>query len=209
MPLRHQLDEQLRRMSEEFLGMQDTVAQQVRALRDAVANGQCHGLQARISELDAEVDRADQRVEQEALKLLALHAPVAHDLRYALLMMQSAPDLERSGDYAKHLARLLDGRDTTWPGDEHLEAALKLLADMAGHLRAASFPMSADRAAHVAELDARMDALHDQVQAGLLHPTESMNVQGALNAAQLWRSAERLGDHLKNVSQRITRLHHA
>lgn len=58
---------------------------------------------------DREVDDREVRIEEECLKVLALHQPVAHDLRFVLTVLKVNNDLERVGDLAGNIAER--GRD--------------------------------------------------------------------------------------------------
>ena len=53
---------------------------------------------------DVEIDQREVRLEEECLKVLALHQPVAYDLRFVMSVLKVNNDLERVGDLAKHLA---------------------------------------------------------------------------------------------------------
>lgn len=54
---------------------------------------------------DQEIDDAEVEVEEECLKTLALHQPVASDLRYIVAVLKITNDLERIGDLAANVAR--------------------------------------------------------------------------------------------------------
>jgi len=54
---------------------------------------------------DADVDRREIEVEEECLKTLALHQPVANDLRMLVAALKINNDLERIGDLAVNIAR--------------------------------------------------------------------------------------------------------
>ncbi|WFB36062.1 phosphate signaling complex protein PhoU [Kiritimatiellota bacterium B12222] len=54
---------------------------------------------------DVVVDSLEVRVEEECLKILALHQPVASDLRYIVAILKINVDLERIGDLASSLVR--------------------------------------------------------------------------------------------------------
>ena len=53
---------------------------------------------------DAEMDRLEVEIEEECLKILALHQPVAIDLRYVVAVLKINSDLERIGDEAANVA---------------------------------------------------------------------------------------------------------
>ncbi len=54
---------------------------------------------------DREIDLIEVEVEEECLKILALHQPVAVDLRYLVAVLKMNNDLERIGDLAASIAR--------------------------------------------------------------------------------------------------------
>src|SRR6056297_233118 len=54
---------------------------------------------------DAEIDRQEVEVEEEALKILALYQPVAMDLRFLTAVLKINNDLERIGDLAANIAK--------------------------------------------------------------------------------------------------------
>lgn len=195
------LQEQMSNMTGFFLTMEDTVTQQLRLLNE-VGTIPSADLVKRIEELDTEIDAAEQHLEDEAFRLLTLHAPIAHDLRQVILMVQSTPDLERAGDYAKHIARLMNKCCFDCLDRETLFSALQTLEKMSDKLRSASFPMEASLAYQVVELDDKVDELYEKTLRQHLIQQDH-KVSQVIHEGQLWRAAERLGDHLKNVATRV------
>lgn len=53
---------------------------------------------------DTEIDETELMIEEECLKALALHQPVAKDLRFVICAMKVNNDLERMGDLAINIA---------------------------------------------------------------------------------------------------------
>jgi phosphate transport system protein len=80
--------------------VEDALAKSIHALieRDAA-------LAEQIMAHDEEVDRREIEVEESCLKILALHQPVAHDLRFLVAAMKMNNDLERMGDIAVNIAK--------------------------------------------------------------------------------------------------------
>ena len=77
-----------------------------KALRDSI-----HALVNRHSKLaemviegDGAIDQKENQIEEECLKLLALHQPVATDLRFIVSVLKVNNDLERIGDLAANIA---------------------------------------------------------------------------------------------------------
>ena len=69
-------------------------------------------LAASVMRADKEVDRLEVDVEEECLKILALHQPVAVDLRYIIAVLKMNNDLERIGDLAVNIAQAVSCMDT-------------------------------------------------------------------------------------------------
>ena len=63
-------------------------------------------LAKRVLKRDVEVDDREIEVEEECLKILALHQPVANDLRYIITVLKVNNDLERIGDLAVNMAQV-------------------------------------------------------------------------------------------------------
>ncbi len=57
-----------------------------------------------VIETDEEIDQKEIDIEEECLKILALHQPVAIDLRYIIAALKINNDLERIGDLAMDIA---------------------------------------------------------------------------------------------------------
>jgi phosphate transport system protein len=90
-------------LKQEILGLGTAVEDRVRLAvtsiheRDAV-------LAARVIEGDREIDEMEVDLEEECLKVLALHHPMAVDLRYIIALLKINNDLERVGDLAVNIA---------------------------------------------------------------------------------------------------------
>jgi len=74
-----------------------------------------------VIEADLEVDQAEVDLEEECLKILALHQPVAIDLRFIVAALKINNDLERIGDLAVNIAEraqyLATHDRVAWPFD--------------------------------------------------------------------------------------------
>ncbi len=79
--------------------VEDAVHKAVLSLTDRRAN-----LAREVIEGDKEIDAKEVQVDEECHKLLALHQPVANDLRFVVAAMKVNNDLERVGDLADNLA---------------------------------------------------------------------------------------------------------
>ena len=63
-------------------------------------------LAQKIIKTDYEIDEIEVEIEEECLKVLALHQPVAIDLRFIVAVIKINAELERIGDYSEGIGRL-------------------------------------------------------------------------------------------------------
>ncbi len=80
--------------------VEEQVQKAIRALLDRDTE-----LAAEVQALDAEVDQREINLEEECLKTLALHQPVAINLRQLVAALKINNDLERIGNMAVNVAR--------------------------------------------------------------------------------------------------------
>lgn len=79
--------------------VEESVIMAVKAL-----NNRDGDLAREVLQRDRKVDEAEVDLEEECLKILALHQPVAHDLRFIIAVLKINNDLERIGDLAANIA---------------------------------------------------------------------------------------------------------
>jgi phosphate transport system protein len=63
-----------------------------------------NALAARVIDHDEDLDKTEVEIEDKCLKILALHQPVARDLRFVVTVLKINNDLERIGDFAVNIA---------------------------------------------------------------------------------------------------------
>jgi phosphate transport system protein len=155
-------------------------------------------------ELKALCDDMDQR----CIKLLALQAPVATDLRIVIAAMHTVGDLERMCNLAQHIAKIARMKHPTVPipGDVRpVFARMGLLAtDLAKDAATAiesQDPLSADR---LARADEEVDALRRQIFRILFAEDWSHGVEPAVDAALIGRYYERFADHAVAIARQVS-----
>jgi phosphate transport system protein len=97
------LQREIENLKKEMLRLGATVEG---AVRDAARSLEERNeeLARRVIEADVEIDNAEVKVEEDCLKILALHQPVAIDLRFIVAVLKINNDLERIGDLAVNIA---------------------------------------------------------------------------------------------------------
>ena len=97
------LQKDLQQLKASVLGMSEAIADRVRRAIDSLVEHDTE-LAEQVIAGDAEIDDLEVRIEEEALKILALHQPVATDLRLVIALLKVNSDLERVGDLAVNVA---------------------------------------------------------------------------------------------------------
>ncbi|WP_034386302.1 phosphate signaling complex protein PhoU [Deinococcus sp. YIM 77859] len=160
-----------------------------------------------VKAIDREVDAQEVRLEAECLRIIALHQPVARDLRLVALILKSLSDIERMGDYAVHVAE--DGAELAQqpPLKRYVNLARMLarLGEMSANLRTAIADRDVSRAEATLTMDDEVDDLYEQIQRELVTYMleDPRHISKALMLMRVGRSLERIGDHLENVAERV------
>ncbi|MGI8748691.1 MAG: phosphate signaling complex protein PhoU [Deinococcus sp.] len=161
----------------------------------------------RVRALDLEVDGLEAKVEAECLRLIALHQPVARDLRLIALVLKSLTDIERMGDYAVHVAEDGEelGSEPATGSQLNLTRMLERLQEMSAALRGAVAGRDVQAAQAALKMDDEVDDLYEQVQRDLVNTmlAEPRHISRSLVLLRVGRSLERIGDHMENVAERV------
>jgi len=97
------LSKEITRLKKKILQMTAIVEESVRKAVSAVRYKN-EALADEVIQNDDGIDLMENELEEECLKILALHQPVAIDLRYVVVCMKINNDLERIGDLAVNIA---------------------------------------------------------------------------------------------------------
>lgn len=204
--MREALEHDLRAVLNGALNMLGTVERMFPIAADVLLHEHTERLDE-IKAIDREVDAQEAQIEAECLRIIALHQPVARDLRLVALILKSLSDVERMGDYAVHVAE--DGAQLAQaPALKryvNLDRMLTRLSEMSQNLRTALADRDVTRAEATIGMDDEVDALYEQVQRELVTYMleDPRNISKALTLMRVGRSLERIGDHMENIAERV------
>lgn len=204
--MREVLENDLQSVLNGALNMLNTVEQMLSVAADVLLHEQTERL-PEVRALDREVDTQEARIEAECLRIIALHQPVARDLRLVALILKSLSDIERMGDYVVHVAE--DGAELAQaPALKkyvNLARMLTRLGEMSQNLRTAIAERDVTRAEATITMDDEVDDLYEQIQRELVTYMleDPRNISKALMLMRVGRSLERVGDHMENVAERV------
>jgi phosphate transport system protein len=162
---------------------------------------------ARIAAGDRELDQMDAEIERRAVRFIALHQPMADDLRAPITAMKTAMNLERCGDLAKNVAKRT-GQLTGPPSAEQatgLTGLGALVADRLEEVMAAYREEDAAAAKSVWERDTDIDELHETVFRQILETMsgDPSSVEASTHLLFITKNLERIGDHATNIAELV------
>jgi phosphate transport system protein len=164
-------------------------------------------LAQRIREGDSEIDAVFMDIEKRSLALMAQQAPVAGDLRLVVAILGAITDLERSGDLAYNIAKLVQAEDAPVREVKEVRALLADLGAEAKQLFGAAIDAWAKKdetlAADVERQDDRLDELHAHLIKSLVELKGQESLAAAIRLAMVGRYFERIGDHAVNLAERV------
>jgi phosphate transport system protein len=174
----------------------------IRALRDRDPDAA-----KRVTDGDTDIDLMENEVQEECLKILALHQPVAVDLRRIAAVMLISTDLERMGDLAVGIAE----RAEMLSVPPHISVPERL-----AHMTAATTDMvrkALDAFVHqdvaaaraVVRLDDTVDDDNDHIIAWLTAEMKKSPdlVDAGISLFSAVRHLERIADHATNIAEDV------
>jgi phosphate transport system protein len=156
---------------------------------------------------DAEINRYHVEIDDRCFKLLALHQPVAGDLRTIVAAVKINSDLERVGDLAVNIAEAAQ-RYVTHPPVKPLVDIPRMaeIAETMLHDALDAFvSLDVALAQRVLDRDDLLDDLKSQVFRELLTYMlgDSRTIEPGIDLLLISRHLERVGDHATNVAEDV------
>jgi phosphate transport system protein len=173
---------------------------------DALIKGS-QELAGQVIERDKRIDALEAEVDRLAVRVIALRAPMADDLREVIAALKIAGVLERIGDYAKNIAKRANRIEERRQFEPLtlIPAMADVAAEMVHDVLTAYAARDPALATDVVERDNKVDAFYNSIFRNLL--THMMENPSAISsAAQLLfvaRNLERIGDHATNVAEQV------
>ena len=201
------LKQELERLEKQLLTLTAVVEENVQrsvyslAMRDV-------DLAQKVIDGDKQVNRMEVDLEEECLKVLALHQPVAHDLRMIVAVMKINNDLERIADNAVSISQRAISA-ATFPRQAKQSLALELMAekalDMLGKALDSLVNADLDLARKIINLDEEVDVLHAQnyelFKEQIRRNPESVDF--LLHFLVVSRNLERIADLATNIAEDV------
>jgi len=156
---------------------------------------------------DKKIDALEGEVDGLAVRIIALRAPMADDLREVVAALKISGIVERIGDYAKNIAK----RTSEVEGRNKIEplTLIPAMAEIAGEMvhdvldaYAARDPV---RAQAVIDTDEKVDNFYNSIFRNLVtHMMENpATISSAAHLLFIAKNIERIGDHATNIAEMV------
>jgi phosphate transport system protein len=160
-----------------------------------------------VVKADEYVDEHEVHVEEECLKMLALHQPVAVDLRRIATVMKVNNDLERIADLAVSIAQRAQAMDEfpAFPIPEVLPRMVVLATQMVRGAMNAFVNIDTTAARRIIAMDRTVDQFNRDIIGELqsLMQKRPEAVPAAVHCFSAVRHIERIADHATNIAEDV------
>jgi phosphate transport system protein len=197
---------ELEKIKKMILSLGTMVEERVRRISSAITDRDAV-VAEEIVRSDFEVDEMEVEIEEECLKIMALHQPVAIDLRFLVAVIKINNDLERIADETVNIAQRIKTMVKDQPSRfafdyepmaAEVEKMLQLSLD-------ALVNMDVDTAFRVVTMDDDVDGIHRRAYQLIRdemkqHPEQ---ITFLINFYLISRHLERIADHATNIAEEV------
>lgn len=205
--MERRIDEELESLKSELLNMAARVETNIRDAFEGLLTRNPVLLED-VRRRDPEIDLREIQIDERCISLIALHQPVARDLRFIATTLKIVKDIERIGDTASNLAQhglqVIDHEEINIPRDLSTisTAARRMLKEaLDAFVKGDVFA-----ARQVIQSDDLVDELHKKIVNELVQ-----NMAGAAaerihvltHVMSVAKFIERIGDHSSNIAEMV------
>jgi len=202
-----QFNEELEGVRSQLLKMggivEEQLTQAVRALVETNAT-----LAREVVEHDYRVNALEVAIDEECTRIVARRQPAASDLRLVMAVIKTITDLERIGDEAKRVARMVAEEMNGTLNQElrqELEHMGTLVRDMLRQVLDAFARMDVNAAVRVVHDDSKVDSKYGSITRHVMTymAEDPRSIPLMLNLMWAARAMERMGDRCQNIAEYI------
>lgn len=202
----HRLQREIEKLKKKILSLCAEVEENVRMAVKSIEDRDA-ALAEKVVGGDPEIDQSEVDLEEDCLKILALHQPVAIDLRFIIAVLKINNDLERIGDLAVNIAEraqfLSSQPRIAIPFD--LEALAEKTQDMLRKSLDSLVNLNTALARDVCRTDDEVDAInremYDLVKDAIRAHPDQLDI--LIPYLSVSRYLERIADHATNIAEDV------
>jgi phosphate transport system protein len=200
------LQRDLDQLSKDLLTMGALVEEATNKAITALARRN-RALAREVSQSDPAINDQENLVEENALKILALHQPVAADLRFIITALKVNNDLERIGDHAVSIGERSDvlANLDPIPLPEDFQTLVDVVQRMVHDSLNALVERDAQLARSVCAMDDEVDRIHRLMYAEMqeVMRKDPATIEPAINTISATRHLERIADLATNIAEDV------
>jgi phosphate transport system protein len=207
-----QFNEELEDIRNKVLQMGGIVEEQLGRAVKALVEGDTR-LAKQVVTDDYRVNALEVEIDEECTRIVARRQPAASDLRLVMAVIKTITDLERIGDEAKRVARMVEEElDGAMAEDvrHELEHMGNLVREMLRMILDAFARLDVESAVRVVKADNRVDVKYVSITRQLMTymAQDPKSIPHILNILWAARALERMGDRCGNIAEYIFYLVH-
>jgi phosphate transport system protein len=203
----HQFDRELEDIRSKVLAMGGLVEEHIHKVLECFAKGDFDEAEY-VAVNDFKVNALEVEIDDDCTEILLRRQPAATDLRLVLSVSKTITDLERIGDEAEKIARLV----LNLRGSGGISPYYLGMLSMGHHVRRmvraaldAFARMDSESAFKIAQEDREIDAETDAIMRYLITymMEDPRSITRVLDAVLSVRAFERIGDHARNICENV------
>ena len=200
-------DKDLSEIESLLVEMADLVAKQISDSALALQLGD-NQLAKAVTKNDSKINRLEEKIDDKAIRLIALRQPMAEDLRSAITTLKVSNCLERMGDYAKTLsyrARKIDDFSAMKSILRSITETSEKIINMLNVVMEAYVNRDLNKAYDAREADQeindRTDALFRELLTYMME--NPRNIETCTHLLFISKNLERSGDQVTNIAEQV------
>jgi phosphate transport system protein len=202
------LDPELQALKENLLEMLELTKRQLAKCLNAVEEGDMKSAKD-VIEKEKRLNSLEVDIDKDCENILALHNPVASDLRFVLAALKITSNLERIGDNSKSIAKYITKNITKTNrqilGQFNAAKMVNVTLSMLDEVGIALKQQDTELAKRIAFRDEELD---DETRNALKIATRLIredpeNPDLVLRTYTVIRRLERIGDYIKNIAEEV------
>ena len=165
----------------------------------------------KVRAADKAIDLLEEKINEDAARLIALRSPTAGDLRLVLAIMKISGNLERIGDYAKNMAKRTGVLAQMAPVSDSagsLRRMAKEVSKMLKDVLDAYIHRDAELAGDVIKRDSDVDQMYNGLFREFLTfmMEDPRNITACMHLHFIGKNIERMGDHVTAIAEQVVYL---
>ncbi len=203
-----QFDSELNSVSARVMELGGLVESQIRQAIYALSQFSVEAADT-VAEMEIRVNAMEMDIDRELSSIIARRQPTARDLRLLIAISKTTANLERVGDEATKISRMVKSIIASGTGRSLPSSDLRVAADMAASLLRKALDAFARLDTSMAVSILKEDDLIDREFDGFVRKLitymmeDPRTISSSLDLLFLAKAVERIGDHAKNIAEFI------